>query len=346
MIQRLRSIFTLLLLTGVLLCSSSLQPSALFAAEENSPHGETYAASGDKLIYLSFDDGPRSPFTQQILDVLAKYNAKATFFVIGRQAAAQPEMIRTIYDAGHSVANHTYNHRSLLGLGWDTFRDEVAGAANAIGEHSSNCLRPPYGRVDANTAKFAASLDYHLVTWTVDPRDWTQPGADVIANRVINSAYPGAVVVLHDGGSDRSQTVAALETILARLSEQGYTFAAMCRDGAPPPPMVSPMFAASAGAGINGISAPAANSSVSGLVPIIGAAVHPEFSKWQIDFLPFGDESQANFLAFGESSVAEPGELFAFNTTLFPNGSHKLRLRVVRTNGNYDEYFTPVTIEN
>lgn len=346
MIQRLRSSFTLLLLTGVLLCSSSLQPAALFAAEENSPHGEANAASGDKLIYLSFDDGPYAPFTQQILDVLAKYNAKATFFVVGRQAAAQPEMIRTIYDAGHSVANHGYNHRSLRGLGWETFRDEVVGARDALGEHGSSCLRPPYGRIDANTAAFAAKLDQYLVTWTVDPRDWAQPGAEAIANRVINSAYPGAIVVLHDGGGDRSQTVAALETILARLSEQGYTFAAMCRDGAPPPPMISPMFVASAGAGINGISAPAANSTVSGLVSIVGAAVHPEFSKWQIDFLPFGNEDQANFLAFGESSVAQPAELFALDTTLFPNGAHRLRLRVVRTNGNYDEYFTPVTVEN
>jgi peptidoglycan/xylan/chitin deacetylase (PgdA/CDA1 family) len=346
MIQRLRIFFTILLMTGGLWSSSFAQSTALFAAEETSLHGETNMESGNKVIYLSFDDGPRAPFTQQILDVLAKYNAKATFFVIGRQAAAQPEMIRTLYDAGHSVANHTYNHRSLRGLDWDTFRDEVAGAANAIGEHSSNCLRPPYGRVDANTSKFAASLDHYLVTWTLDPRDWTQPGADVIANRVINSAFPGAVVVLHDGGGDRSQTVAALETILARLSEQGYSFAAMCRDGAPPPPMISPGFAAPAVAGTNGISAPAANSTVSGLVAIVGAAVHPEFSKWQIDFLPFGNEAEANFLAFGESSVAEPGELFTFNTTLFPNGAHKLRLRVVRTNGNYDEYFTPVTIEN
>lgn len=302
-------------------------------------------AAPGKVIYLTFDDGPRNPFTQQVLDVLAKYNAKATFFVIGQQAAAQPEMIETIYAAGHGLANHTYSHRSLLGASWETFQNDVESGRNALAAYNTICVRPPYGKVDGNTGAFAAKLGYHVVLWSIDPRDWALPGADAIASRVVNKAYPGAIVVLHDGGGDRSQTVAALDTILARLSEQGYTFAAMCRDGATPPPLIGPGFGGEAGS-VNGIKTPASGSAVSGLIPVAGVAGHPDFQKWQLDLLLFGDEAQTIFLSLGETPLPAVGELFQWNSALYPDGSHKLRLRVVRKDGNYDEYFTPVTIAN
>ena len=98
----------------------------------------------DKVLYLTFDDGP-SGYTQAILDLLARYDAKATFFVLGRSAARQPELIEAIYAAGHGLGNHTYNHPALPNAGWQRTTDEVAGTAAAIGGRDSGCLRPPYG---------------------------------------------------------------------------------------------------------------------------------------------------------------------------------------------------------
>jgi peptidoglycan/xylan/chitin deacetylase (PgdA/CDA1 family) len=297
-----------------------------------------------KVIYLTFDDGPRNPYTQQMLDVLAKYNAKATFFVIGRQAAAQPELIEGIYAAGHGLGNHTYNHRSLPGLGWEAFQSDVEEGRNALAAYNTVCMRPPYGKVDGNTSAFAAKMGYHVVLWSIDPHDWALPGADAIAGRVVSKAYPGAIVVLHDGGGDRSQTVTALDTILARLSEQGYTFASMCRDGAAPPPLTG--FHSGGAVGPNGIKTPASDSIASGTILVTGVAVSSEFQKWQLDLLPFGNEAQTVFLALGETSLPTASELLQWNTALYPNGSHLLRLRVVRKDGNYDEFMTPVTISN
>jgi len=85
-------------------------------------------------------------------------------------------------------------------------------------------LRPPYGATDANTRNYAAALGYAVVMWDIDPQDWRQPGADVIASHIISSVYPGAIVLSHDGGGDRTQTLAAYETVMRELSAQGYVF--------------------------------------------------------------------------------------------------------------------------
>gem|GEM_PF-1447573 len=308
-----------------------------------------------KVIYLTFDDGPSS-YTQSILDVLARTNAKATFFVVGRQAAGQTELLRAMVDAGHGVANHTYNHPSLPALGKDRFRNEVVNTAQVLGDLDHGCLRPPYGAVSKAVRANAAELGYAVVLWTIDPRDWTRPGAAAIADAVIKRATPGGIVVLHDGGGDRSQTVAALEMILPRLAEQGYTFAALCREGAPSLPPVAPAPETAKGGAAprgaeaaalpdnNGITAPKREAKVKGLVSVQGVAAHPAFRKWQLDLLINGSEE--TFLALGETPVPLPAALFAWDTTLYPNGDHVLRLRVVRDGLNYDEYCVPVTIDN
>jgi peptidoglycan/xylan/chitin deacetylase (PgdA/CDA1 family) len=315
-----------------------------------------------KVLYLTFDDGP-SGFTQQILEVLARHNAKATFFVLGRQAQGRQDFLRAMYDAGHGIANHTYNHPSLPSVSKQRFRDEVLGTTDAIGGLDHGCLRPPYGAANKTVAAEAAELGYSLVTWSIDPRDWTRPGAAAIAGRVVGRAFPGGVVVMHDGGGDRSQTVAALETILTELGAQGYQFAALCREGAPAPftppqqpqpgmgpentlptaleiPPAPPPPSGPSG----GIVAPAAGGEVRGQLEVQGFAVHPTFRKWQLDLLIDGTEE--TFLALGETPSAEPTDLFVWDTTLYPNGEHLLRLRVVYEGLNYDEYAVPVKITN
>jgi peptidoglycan/xylan/chitin deacetylase (PgdA/CDA1 family) len=183
----------------------------------------------DKVIHLTFDDGPDPTWTPEVLRVLARYNARATFFAVGRYAEVYPQLIQAAVAAGHTVGNHTYSHWSLVGLSREQFSREVLRAEEALGGYGVKCLRPPYGHTDANTRAYAAELGYSVVMWTIDPYDWQQPGASVIASRVVSRAYPGAVVLFHDGGGNRAQTVAALESVLFQLSQQGYRFEPVCR---------------------------------------------------------------------------------------------------------------------
>jgi len=181
------------------------------------------------VIYLTFDDGPTDPeWTPQVLEVLDRYDAQVTFFVLGRLAERFPDLIDDEVDAGHSVANHTFDHHTLDGIGREAFFDELQKTEEILGEKGVKCLRPPYGATDAYTRAYAAELGYSLIFWNIDTQDWRKPGAEAIASEVIDKAYPGAIVLMHDGGGDRSQTLEALETILETLISQGYVFEVVC----------------------------------------------------------------------------------------------------------------------
>ncbi|MCA9825095.1 MAG: polysaccharide deacetylase family protein [Dehalococcoidia bacterium] len=165
-----------------------------------------------------------------MLDVLARYNAAATFFVLGKEVERKPSMAARIVAEGHTIGNHTYHHRDLSGAGLDAFVAEVGSTQQAIANatgHTSLCLRPPYGATGPTVRARADQLGLVTVLWDIDPQDWRRPGSTLIASDVIESAYDGAIVLLHDGGGDRSQTVQALETILATLSQRGYRFASL-----------------------------------------------------------------------------------------------------------------------
>jgi peptidoglycan/xylan/chitin deacetylase (PgdA/CDA1 family) len=180
-------------------------------------------------IYLTFDDGPVDPqWTPQVLEALAPYDAKATFFVLGALAERFPELIEDQVEAGHAVANHTFDHHTLDGIGREAFFNEIQKTEEILGEKAAKCLRPPYGATDAYTRTYLAELGYELVLWNIDTEDWRQPGAEAIASAVVDQAHPGAIVLFHDGGGDRSQTVEALGTILETLSSQGYVFEVVC----------------------------------------------------------------------------------------------------------------------
>jgi peptidoglycan/xylan/chitin deacetylase (PgdA/CDA1 family) len=192
----------------------------------------THTDDGDPILYLTFDDGP-SKYTQQVIDLLAEYDAQATFFVLGKAANSNPDLVRAMAQEGHYVANHTYSHPSLQGVTREAFMKEVEGTKEIILDIALDLfgldrdvryLRPPYGATDANTRQYAADLGYAVVLWDVDPQDWRRPGAQVIAGHIVRSAKPGAIILMHDGGGDRTQSVAALETVLRDLSAQGYVF--------------------------------------------------------------------------------------------------------------------------
>ena len=192
------------------------------------------------MVYLTFDDGPHPDYTLPMLEILSRYNATGTFFVLGVQVQRFPEALEQVVAGGHQVASHTVNHPSLAKLTREEFISEVVGGDEAIravvGDRADplGCLRPPYGAVDARTAPLAAELGKALVMWDVDPQDWRQPGAGQIASYVLSHASPGAIVLMHDGGGGRSQTVAALETVLAELASRGYEFRGIPGCGAEP----------------------------------------------------------------------------------------------------------------
>jgi peptidoglycan/xylan/chitin deacetylase (PgdA/CDA1 family) len=192
----------------------------------------THTDDGQPILYLTFDDGPSS-FSLQMIDLMAEHDAQATFFVLGQAAKSKPDLVRAMAQAGHYVANHTYGHPSLEGVSQEEFLREVEETREIILDIALDLftldrdvryLRPPYGATDANSRQYAADAGYAIVLWDIDPQDWRRPGAKVIADHVVREAYPGAIVLMHDGGGDRAQSVAALETILSTLSQQGYAF--------------------------------------------------------------------------------------------------------------------------
>lgn len=196
----------------------------------------TRTVAGQPILYLTFDDGPSPTITPQIVELLDRYDAQATFFVIGVHVRRAPAALRPVAEAGHTIANHTLSHKSLAGRSQEAFDQELQATEEIVRSavddllpagYSFRYMRPPGGGVDANTGPYAAALGYQVVGWDIDPKDWRRPGAAAISSLVIQRAAPGAIVVLHDGGGASQQTVAAVETILQTLSQQGYVFHAL-----------------------------------------------------------------------------------------------------------------------
>jgi peptidoglycan/xylan/chitin deacetylase (PgdA/CDA1 family) len=187
------------------------------------------APAPTKYVLLTFDDGPDPKYTPQILAILKQYDAEATFFEVGQNVVKHPALTKQIHEQGHSVQNHTWSHPDLRKLSWANLRSQVARTDQAIRAqtgYTPRCLRPPYGGVNTTVAKRLDSLDKVIRLWTVDSHDWERPGTSVIVKRVVTGVKDGSVVLMHDGGGNRSQTVDALPTILKTLQAKGYGFAA------------------------------------------------------------------------------------------------------------------------
>jgi peptidoglycan-N-acetylglucosamine deacetylase len=178
-------------------------------------------------VFLTFDDGPDPTFTPQVLDVLAKHGVKATFCMVGKYAKANPGLVQRVVAEGHALCNHTQNHASLDTLSADGVESEIASAQASIsgaGGRAPGVFRIPYGRSSATVQAVAAKLGLSILGWNVDPSDYTRPGTDQIVARVSAALRPGAIVLMHDGGGDRSQTVAALDRLIPMMKAAGYSF--------------------------------------------------------------------------------------------------------------------------
>ncbi|MGH3488033.1 MAG: polysaccharide deacetylase family protein [Actinopolymorphaceae bacterium] len=173
-------------------------------------------------MFLTFDDGPSTKYTPKILQILAKYKAHATFFALGDAFDVHPHLVNKIRAGGHAIGNHTHDHKSLPDLSDENLREELKTGP------VSRCFRPPYGAINDDVREIAAEMGQEVVLWDVDPRDWDRPGADTIEERVLEGGVaPGAIVLMHDGGGDRSQTVTALARLMPQFVERGYSFEAM-----------------------------------------------------------------------------------------------------------------------
>ncbi|MFD8704802.1 polysaccharide deacetylase family protein [Kitasatospora sp. NPDC059648] len=192
---------------------------------------EAAGARGGNVVYLTFDDGPSPTYTPRILSILNRYGVHATFFEIGENVAAHPSLTAQVARQGHSVQNHSWSHPDLRRLSPASFNSQVGDTDRAIRAQTGRtpkCLRPPYGAVNGAVRSRAAALGKEVVLWSVDPADWSRPGAAAIRSRVLRNVRPGSVILLHDGGGDRSQTAAALPDILSTLKARGYGFATLC----------------------------------------------------------------------------------------------------------------------
>lgn len=192
----------------------------------------SYAGTTQKVVALTFDDGPYPPYTSQILDVLQQYQVKATFFVIGQNVDKYPDLVRREVAQEHEVGNHTYHHYDLLKMGRGNIAQEIdlgsAAIARATGRPPS-LLRPPHGFRDPAVMEAAEARRLTVVEWSVMSRDWTNPGVDAIVMRTLARVHNGSIILLHDGDgtaqrASREQTVAATRLIVSTLQQQGYKF--------------------------------------------------------------------------------------------------------------------------
>ena len=223
-----------LILTG----AASLAAAAAAGYQTMAPTGQWYGrtftglARGTKQLALTYDDGPNDPYTLHLLEVLARHNVRATFFLIGRFVRQRPDIALEIARAGHVVGNHTFTHPLLTWKSAAVVRRELqdcrAALEDAIGEHS-NLFRPPFGGRRPAVLRIAREMGLVPVMWNVTSYDWSAPSPAEIERTVTRQVRGGDVILLHDSGhrqmgTDRSHTVAATDALITGYKAAGNVF--------------------------------------------------------------------------------------------------------------------------
>ena len=227
--KKLNFIFLVLLLIGI----SSFYVFDRTKAEKGREYYEDAGyiiwdiQTDEKVVALTFDDGPHPKYTQQVLDLLDKHEAKGTFFVVGELAEKSPEVLQRMYEEGHEIANHTYTHPSTKTV--SKIMEEIKQTNETIYSitgFSPKLFRPVEGYYTEEIVNEVVNNGYKIVMWSwhQDTEDWKDPGVDKIVRKVLGGLKKGDVVLFHDGGGNRDQTVQALGRILPEMKKQGYTF--------------------------------------------------------------------------------------------------------------------------
>jgi len=197
-------------------------------------YGHTFSGlpRGTGQLALTYDDGPNEPHTLRLLEVLAKHDVHATFFLVGRYVQQQPAIVRSIIKAGHVVGNHTFTHPLLTFKSAAEIRQQLSDCRSALEDAvgaSSSLFRPPFGGRRPAVLRIARELGLETVMWNVTGFDWDAPPSEVIEQKVAKQIRGGDVILLHDGGhkqmgADRSQTVLATDRLVTRYKSEGYEF--------------------------------------------------------------------------------------------------------------------------
>lgn len=199
-------------------------PSSLLGSHNISHTG------GSGSIALTFDDGPNPAYTPLVLSVLAHYGIHATFFCVGEQVQAYPGLVRQEIQQGNAVENHSWNHANLTTLPPNLIRKQLQSTSTEIQQVTGitpALFRPPYGSTNAGVNNTARELGLTQVLWSVDTKDWQQPGVSQIVSRVLTQAKSGDTILMHDGGGNRLETVQALSLIIGGLHQRGFTFSVL-----------------------------------------------------------------------------------------------------------------------
>jgi peptidoglycan-N-acetylglucosamine deacetylase len=181
---------------------------------------------GEKVIALTFDDGPWGESTAEVLDILKKNNVKATFFVVGQMLKNYPDLGKRIVADGHVIGNHTWHH-------WYHYFNPQAAAFEIdnttdliykITGAKTTLFRPPGGMLHNGLVAYAKSRNYTVVMWSADSIDYSRPAVPKLIKNVMKDSKPGGIVLMHDGGGNRSKTVEALPQLISNFKKQGYRF--------------------------------------------------------------------------------------------------------------------------
>ena len=210
------------------LASRIAESAAATAALSGMGRGLSHGTRKRRDVALTFDDGPLPPYTGHVMDLLERFGVPATFFCVGLNAGAYRDEIARMSKHRHGIGNHTWSHPLLPELSRPQLMEQInrtnetiAGAGAAA---SPRLFRPPYGSQTPEVTGWLGETDLTVVLWDIDPFDWAMPGSAEIARIVVEETQPGSVILLHDGGGDRSQTVASLPAIIEGLLDRGYRF--------------------------------------------------------------------------------------------------------------------------
>lgn len=207
-----------------LLCISIFSCPVLYAAKSNVVFS---GKNCGKKIALTFDDGPHRTKTPEILELLAKYNIKATFFIVGSNAKRYPDIIRDEISAGHEIGNHTFYHSRLSKCSDEEIRSEIAKTEDFLMEtvgYQPKIFRPPEGAYSRRVVEIAAGMDYDIILWTVDTRDWAKASTQSIISNVKSNICDGSIILFHDFTVNGTHTIDALRELIPYLLSCGYEF--------------------------------------------------------------------------------------------------------------------------
>jgi peptidoglycan/xylan/chitin deacetylase (PgdA/CDA1 family) len=186
----------------------------------------THVNTSEHIIALTFDDGPHPEFTPRLLDILAKHQARATFFMLGENAQRYPDLVSEVAKAGHAIGNHSWDHPSFPLISHQERRKQIHACAQALAPYGQPLFRPPFGNLNLSARLDALLLGYQVVTWNIVGMDWLDYEANWLTDQIMNKIRPGSIILLHDALHDalkpqffdRTATLTVVEQLLQRLS--------------------------------------------------------------------------------------------------------------------------------